>query len=248
MKKLLALILAAALALSLVACGGGSGAGDTNTSSTGNGDTTSTGTPSGGGEDSTPDETSSSDGQVFHLGDTVTTGDLELTLTKFEYGEILDNTSATNNIRNENYLLPLPDDEIGRYEALKQYTPGAITYEASDGHILISFAIEVKSFSKTALNLRYIFDRIDIDYNNGYTFEYTPGLQVNIDDSWENPDGEIEPLNNKIYEFRGYAEVPEEVMTNTENSLNVNIYLDGQIYGITNVTGRTTPDLIFNIR
>ena len=69
MKKLLALMLAAALALSLVACGGG-GAEDNNT------------TPSGG-EDSTPEN------EAFHLGDTVTTDDIELTLTGFEYGEWL---------------------------------------------------------------------------------------------------------------------------------------------------------------
>ncbi len=247
MKKLLALMLAAALALSLAACGGGGGTEDSNTSSGGNGDATSTDTPSGGGEDSTPES------EVFHLGDTVTTDDIEITLIRVESGTTLYNNVATNNVRDEYYLRPtslLTDEELEAQKRQDEYiqkhygvTP--TSYEADDGRILVAFAFEVKSISKTALPIDTILERIDIDYNNGYIFEQSK-LCAGIGGSWEDAyyatDEKIEPLDSTVYEFRGYADVPEEVMSNTDNSLNLNVYLNGRIQG------RTTPDIIFNVR
>ena len=246
MKKLLALILAAALALSLVACGGDSGTGDTNTPSGGNGDTTGTDTPSGGGEDSTLES------EVFHLGDTVTTDDIEITLIRVESGSALYGSLARNNVRNEYFLRPtslLTDGELEAREReieefIKKYGIPPVKYEADDGRILVAFAFEVKSISKTALCIEDIFERVDIDYNNGYIFEFAQcGLYAGIGNLWINYTSEkIEPLDSTVYEFRGYADVPEEVMNNTDNSLNLNVYLNGRIHG------RTTPDIIFNIR
>ena len=217
MKNPLALMLAAALALYLVDCGGGGGAGDNNT------------TPSGG-EDSTPEN------EAFHLGDTVTTDDIELTLTGFEYGEWLSCSLAIDDVQNDNFLLPPADGRDLTY-TLKQ--------EATEGHILITFSFEVKSFSKTTLDISDIFERFDVDYNDGYLFENS-GLFVDLANKWRPVNGlldaEIEPLDSTVYEFRGYLEVPEEVVSNTDSSLNLNVYLDGHVHG------RTIPDFIFNIR
>lgn len=250
MKKLLALMLAAALALSLVACGGGSGAednNDTSTPSTGNGDTTSNDTPSGGGEDSTPES------KVFHLGDTVTTDDIEITLIRVESDTTLYNNVATNNVRDEYYLRPtslLTSEELEEHKRQEEYIQknygvSPTSYEADDGRILVAFSFEVKSISKTALVIDTILERIDIDYNDGYIFEQSK-LCVGVDGSWEDAyyatNEKIEPLDSTVYEFRGYADVPEEVMNNTDNSLNLNVYLNGR------VKGRTTPDIIFNVR
>ena len=235
MKKTLALILTAALVLSLAACGGSGGTEDSNTSGTGNGDTTSTDTPSGGGEDSTPEN------EVFHLGDTVTTDDT------------LYNNVATDNVRDEYYLRPtslLTDEELEAKKwqdeyIQKHYGVSPITYEADDGRILVAFAFEVKSISKTALPIDTILERVDIDYNNGYIFEQSE-LCAGIGGSWEDAyyatDEKIEPLDSTVYEFRGYADVPEEVMNNTDSSLNLNVYLNGRSHG------RTTPDIVFNVR
>ena len=118
MKKTLALILTAALVLSLAACGGSGGTEDSNTSGTGNGDTTSTDTPSGGGEDSTPEN------EVFHLGDTVTTDDIEITLIRVESGDTLYNNVATDNVRDEYYLRPtslLTDEELEAHKWQEEY-------------------------------------------------------------------------------------------------------------------------------
>ena len=247
MKKTLALILTAALVLSLAACGGSGGTEDSNTSDTGNGDTTSTDTPSGGGEDSTPEN------EVFHLGDTVTTDDIEITLIRVESGDILYNNVATDNVRDEYYLRPtslLTDEELEAKKwqdeyIQKHYGVSPITYEADDGRILVAFAFEVKSISKTALPIDTILERVDIDYNNGYIFEQSE-LCAGIGGSWENTyyatDAKIEPLDSTVYEFRGYADVPEEVMNNTDSSLNLNVYLNGRSHG------RTTPDIVFNVR
>ena len=241
MKKTLALILIAALTLSLAACGGSNGKENNNTSSTGN--TTS----SGGGEDSTPEN------EVFHLGDTVTTDDIEITLIRVESGTTLYNNVATNNVRDEYYLRPtslLTDEELEAKKwqdeyIQKHYGVSPITYEADDGRILVAFAFEVKSISKTALPIDTLLERIDIDYNNGYIFEQSK-LCAGIGGSWENSyyatDEKIEPLDSTVYEFRGYADVPEEVMNNTDNSLNLNVYLNGRSHG------RTTPDIVFNVR
>lgn len=87
-------------------------------------------------------------------------------------------------------------------------------------------------------------ERIDIDYNDGYIFEQSK-LCAGIGGSWEDTyyaDGKIEPLDSTVYEFRGYADVPEEVINNTDISLNLNVYLNGRIHG------RTTPDIVFNVR
>ena len=241
MKKTLALILIAALTLSLAACGGSNGKENNNTSSTGN--TTS----SGGGEDSTPEN------EVFHLGDTVTTDDIEITLIRVESGDILYNNVATDNVRDEYYLRPtslLTDEELEAKKwqdeyIQKHYGVSPITYEADDGRILVAFAFEVKSISKTALPIDTILERIDIDYNNGYIFEQSK-LCAGIGGSWEDAyyatDAKIEPLDSTVYEFRGYADVPEEVMNNTDSSLNLNVYLNGRSHG------RTTPDIVFNVR
>ena len=235
MKKLFALILASALALSLAACGGGAG------------DSTSTSKPSGGGEDSTPEN------EVFYLGDTVTTDDIEITLIRVESGDTLYNNVATDNVRDEYYLRPtslLTNEELEAHKRQEEYiqkhygvTP--TSYEADDGRILVAFAFEVKSISKTALAIDTILERIDIDYNDGYIFEQSK-LCAGIGGSWEDAyyatDEKIEPLDSTVYEFRGYADVPEEVMNNTDNSLNLNVYLNGRSHG------RTTPDIIFNVR
>ena len=235
MKKLFALRLASALALSLAACGGGAG------------DSTSTSKPSGGGEDSTPEN------EVFYLGDTVTTDDIEITLIRVESGDTLYNNVATDNVRDEYYLRPtslLTNEELEAHKRQEEYiqkhygvTP--TSYEADDGRILVAFAFEVKSISKTALAIDTILERIDIDYNDGYIFEQSK-LCAGIGGSWEDAyyatDEKIEPLDSTVYEFRGYADVPEEVMNNTDNSLNLNVYLNGRSHG------RTTPDIIFNVR
>ena len=103
----------------------------------------------------------------------------------------------------------------------------------------------MKSISKTALPIDTILERVDIDYNNGYIFEQSQ-LCAGIGGSWEDAyyatDAKIEPLDSTVYEFRGYAYLPEEVMNNTDSSLNLNVYLNGRSHG------RTTPDIVFNVR
>lgn len=158
-----------------------------------------------------------------------------------------------NTSSHEYYLRPtslLTDEELEAKKwqdeyIQKHYGVSPITYEADDGRILVAFAFEVKSISKTALPIDTILERIDIDYNNGYIFEQSE-LCAGIGGSWENTyyatDAKIEPLDSTVYEFRGYADVPEEVMNNTDSSLNLNVYLNGRSHG------RTTPDIVFNVR
>ena len=141
MKKLLALVLAATMALSLMACGGGN---------TDKQDAPSQDTTTQTSEPTTPES------EVFHLGDTVTFDDIELTLTRFEFGDILDNSTSYKGAINEDYLLPITD-EVAR-EAYRKNTdyqlkivPNLATYEATEGHIMVAFSFEVKSNSKTAL-------------------------------------------------------------------------------------------------
>lgn len=214
MKKLLALMLAAALALSLAACGGDSGAGDTNTPGTGNGDTTGTDAPSGGGGDSTSDE--NTEPEYLQIGDTFKDEHVEITLTDFEFGAYLDNSTGPVGQINMDYLLPI--------DVYKSNNP----YNAEFGNTMISVTYEVKYIGKVETNHAPSWT---IDYNNGYIFEPEQSV-VAGSDGWSTISYvPLKPLEKEAHIIRMYFEVPEEVLTNTDAQLLLN-YSDRLIYQI----------------
>ena len=234
MKKLLALILAAALALSLVACGGGSGAGDTNTPSTGNEDTTSTDAPDGG-----EDSNSTEKAQYYKVGDTVSTDKAEFVLQRFEFAELIrwgerpmdtivadgKKVQVANGAPPEYYLIPTTMEEL---EAIKDEDP--VWRTPTDGKAFASISFTMKNVGSTKLKTgvidcivelqydKYLFREDDIAFFDDCSDEYATNGRRYL---------ELDVLE-EAHECRGYIQVPEIVMTDTDTPLFLNAYLSNE--------------------
>lgn len=212
MRKTLALFLTVSLILSLAACSGEtSNSTDATTENGGNNQTNS----------------------ILKIGDTATTGDWEFTLTGIEFSDAV--TDETNGL----YYLRPADDEY------KSET-GNSFYTAENGDIFLFFTAELTYNGKEAAEIgsqseNYI--GFEIRYGDGYTFDT---YEFAIADA-QGADGSnlyvydsiFEPLDTNR-ECRGYFEVPLEVQSSENNSLElVATFMDME---------GTATELIYDIR
>ena len=212
MRKSLALFLTVALMLSLAACSGEtSNSPDTTTENGGNNQTNG----------------------ILKIADTATAGDWEFTLTGIEFSDTV--TDETNGL----YYLRPADDEY------KSET-GNSFYTAESGDIFLFFTAELTYNGKEAAEIgsqseNYI--GFEIRYGDGYTFDT---YEFAIADA-QGADGSnlyvydsiFEPLDTNR-ECRGYFEVPLEVQSSEDNSLElVATFMDME---------GTETELIYDIR
>ena len=212
MRKSLALFLTVALMLSLAACSGEtSNSPDTTTENGGNNQTNG----------------------ILKIGDTATAGDWEFTLTGIKFSDTV--TDETNGL----YYLRPADDEY------KSET-GNSFYTAESGDIFLFFTAELTYNGKEAAEIgsqseNYI--GFEIRYGDGYTFDT---YEFAIADA-QGADGSnlyvydsiFEPLDTNR-ECRGYFEVPLEVQSSEDNSLElVATFMDME---------GTETELIYDIR
>lgn len=160
--------------------------------------------------------------EKFKVGEVASTSKAEFTLTRFEIGEVLDNSTSY-----DEYMVVIENPT----NADKQSGQYANPFVAESGKCLISITFTIKNIGKETLDWvgdsRYVADMLKINYNNGYEFEFEDDdCALYTDGSWERNGVllDIEPLSNAC-EYRAYVEVSSEVMTDTSNSLVLQVKL-----------------------
>ena len=198
MKKRIAIILVSILCLSISACGG-------NTS-----DTTETNSLT----ETEANTFNESKNITYSVGDTVNTDKAQFMLQNFEFAHVL----LAN--YDENYLTPTTMDNI---------ETGNKFNVPDEGKVFISFSFTLQNIGKTKLDnfitndhgsTNCLYGYVTIEYADGYIFggDKETCIHKNSGDSW--PLGQMKldilaPAN----EYRGYIEVPMELMTNSDTPL-----------------------------
>lgn len=146
--------------------------------------------------------------EEFSVGDTILADGAEFSLCRLDFGKGLSRTP------NEGFLLPVEN------------TSESSTYLANDGSVFVSFTYGIKNTSETEFDLIDYGWTIDLVYNED-TFSSKP---LGSYDCWA--DGRWSSLQDNRYlaplssrEYRGFLEVPKEVLDNTDTPLHININL-----------------------
>lgn len=231
MKRWLALLLAAALCFSLTACEGSKNS-DADSSKK---NETDNNIDSG---------SSNQENQILSIGDTFSNEDFELTLTDVEFAnELYTFANEANTECDDNFMLPLTDGKTN---------PGGLKIKANEDKILLTFTFNYKFIGKSAISDD--FDHMGapcVFYGDGYTFdgddtssptEYAVFVKKDTGADWYilnhvnglNVQGatnllgvspDYEPLDNTIYECRGYITLPSEVYENENEPLEISFGL-----------------------
>lgn len=178
-----------------------------------------------GGGGGTGDTTA--DMKELTLGDTITTDIIEFSLTRVEFANQLKYaTFSTSKKPDAEYMLPTTEPQSNK------------AFVADEGYTLLSYSYSLKYIGKEEIEVKTAMG-ISADYNDGYTFEvwsdaYMWGDYISIDG-----DTKLKPLDPQG-EGRGFMKVPEEVATNEEAALIINV-------SIPNKDG-TTRDAVYIIR
>ena len=149
---------------------------------------------------------------IFQIGDSWISGDLEITITDFQFADSLNNTvgSEEDGI-NMDYLLPIP---------LEKSTNNI--HEAKEGRTKASMTFTVKNLGKTSTGVGFSFV---VDYNGGYIFYpvMTTIAQPEASAPYWWPDlspfnSQMEPLSEAIT-CRVCFDLPTEVRDNEDAPL-----------------------------
>lgn len=201
MKKTISLLLALALCLSLCACGGGNGSADTpSTEATQSATTEATEPP--------VEET------VYKLGDVIETDLFKITPSFTGYAYELANWP------DENYMTP-----AGKFS-------GDSPYSADEGKTSMYGEIQIEYIGNEKNDVTLGIG-ISANYDDGYMFEGADvhmGYCVSLDGDWQY-DGQMtfEPLSDATTRILRYCvEVPEQVEANTDKSLLVTFFVNGE--------------------
>ena len=167
--------------------------------------------------------------QTASIGETVSSDRAEFILKRFEFGK---NLYYDNSITNDNFLLPIAEDELTELPA------GETSKTSEDGKVFLSLSFSIENIGKTPL--REFVDLPDGSstiYLSGYIeLEYDGYLFRNTDDNaffkkstsfWSLATLEMDvmaPVENYV----GYITVPEKVMTDTETPLYLRVYLPNE--------------------
>ena len=138
--------------------------------------------------------------KTHKLGETVTKGNLEITLNRFEY---------VDNVYEGAYLTA--SQRVGDYSRT----------EASSGNVLISVTYTIKNTGKSAKTSKVSFG--EIEYNNGYVFSAKEPVGIHLVTSHgavsiSSITETIQPLSEAI-KVTAFLEVPEEVKNNEQAPL-----------------------------
>lgn len=202
MKKTIALLLALVMCLSLCACGGGNDIPET--------------TEALAEATQAPTTEPPVEETVYKLGDVIETDLFKIIPSFTGYAYELANWP------DENYMTP-----AGEFS-------GTSPYSASEGKTAMYGEIQIEYIgnekSDVDLNIS-----ISVDYDNGYIFQgddVDMGNCVSIDGDWKySGHMTFEPLSDATTRILRYCvEVPEQVETNTDKSLVVTFFVNGEAF------------------
>lgn len=154
---------------------------------------------------------------IFNMGETVSTGVVDISLDSVEFFDCL------FNVKNEDYLTQIPKDDPRAETCYRSDNP----YYAKDNETVVKVTYTIKNTGKEKV---HSIDRFEVDYNDGYTFELP-----SASDTWDADfnqyvnSGDIEPLSDSVTYLNALV-VPVEVKDNTSAPLLVKFdvpYEDG---------------------
>ena len=192
MKKTLYIILAFLLCISLCACGNETNNDDNYTTSN------DTETPSNTTEETTENNTEAN--EKYSVGETASTEVIEFTLNSIEFADSVSLSSG------DNFLLPCNE--------------GNGNLVPNEGKVFVCFSFSVKNIGKAKLSST-AYRNMSLSYSDGYKFDIDPSHQVvRTDDNFYLIRKEKGLLSLAVLTgeqtYRGYIEVPKEVMENAE--------------------------------
>lgn len=166
--------------------------------------------------------------QTATIGETFTSELVDFNLETCEFGDNLNSF-----LEDEDFLQPTTDS-----------TALIHAQKPEEGNIFLSYSFNIKNNGKNDIDMRRSL--IQIDYNNGYTYEATLNEYYALTDGkWEwrlSSNSVLTPLSTRKY--RGYFEVPLEVFENTDKPLKLNV----QIYVKEGNTFNKATTLTYTIR
>lgn len=168
----------------------------------------------------------------FAVGETASTEVIEFTLNSVEFADHLSLTPG------DEYLTPISADASG----------GLIP---NDGKIFVCFSFTVKNIGKVKLGTT-AYNTLSLVYSDGYTFEVDPyNTFVRTDDNFyllQRMNGLLSlDVLSDAQTYRGYIQVPTEVMEHTEEplELKINLQKDEDDVGL---TSDLYTEFVFDLR
>lgn len=157
-----------------------------------------------------PEVTEATEPPMLQIGEAATTDKAELVIQSVEFADYVRGSS-------DDLFLPVSAAESSNGD-----------YVPKDGNVFVCVSFSVENTGKQTLRSTSYF-QLSVDYNDGYTYEFTRDHCVRTDDSfyaWRGYTGviDLEPLSDP-QTYRCYVEVPVEIRDNTEAPLLIRVVL-----------------------